>query len=458
MRASFVFAFILLFAQTAPAATLNVEVTRHGFTGPIEVAIAPRVDGRPPEWSSKKTLTARQTSVRFDGLSEGLYVVLASGPRPLQRLSAKANLGASGNTVRLEIPKGKTILRATLAGAPIPHATIVLTHDELRWDTRVETGDDGRFVDALWEPAVYTASVSRDPLSAPHRADVYVSPQVVTIDVPDRHVRGHVVDREGTPIAGAVVNLRSEASQSALTVRARSGPDGAFEFFGVREGAQTLTARMPSYVDSDAARFELNGPAGEHSVELTLTHGEPRVVRVVDARGAAIAGATLLTSCNGHVKSTAISNAEGRADVALPADAACAIYVVPQGGSIALARAEGSGPLTVRVPEGTSSLQLALKTDGGEAFSDLRLLMRIDGMVVPPEIARLLSSRGFSLMTNAEGNISLQHVPPGTYEFWPYRTAAEGQMLYEIASEFAAPISVRVLTGENIATIRFQAR
>jgi hypothetical protein len=101
---------------------------------------------------------------------------------------------------------------------------------------------------------------------------------------------------------------------------------------------------------------------------------------------------------------------------------------------------------------------MALKTDAGVAFSDLRLLMRIDGMVVPPEIARLLSSRGFSLTTNAEGSISLKRIPPGTYEFWPYRSAAEGQMLYETATDFAAPIAVRVLTGENNATIRFQAR
>lgn len=31
-------------------------------------------------------------------------------------------------------------------------------------------------------------------------------------------------------------------------------------------------------------------------------------------------------------------------------------------------------------------------------------------------------------------------------------------MLYETASELAAPIPVKVLTGENDATVRFQAR
>jgi hypothetical protein len=63
-------------------------------------------------------------------------------------------------------------------------------------------------------------------------------------------------------------------------------------------------------------------------------------------------------------------------------------------------------------------LKLALKSEGGDAFSDLWLLMRIDGMVVPPAIARQLATRGLSLVTNAERRVSLEHIPPGTYEFW----------------------------------------
>jgi hypothetical protein len=462
MRTFFVFAFVLLLDRTASAATLKVEVSRQGFTGPIQVAVAPRVDGRPPQWSATRTVAAGRSTVSFDGLTEGLYVVLASGPQPLQRLSAKANLGSDGSSLRLVIPRSKTVLRATLAGKPLARAGIALTHDELRWHTEVETGEDGRFTGELWEPGLYSANVTRDRTSAPHHvevsiSDVSISLRPLTIDVPDRHVRGRVL-AGGRPLAGAIVTLRSENSQSTLNVRTHSTPDGRFEFFGVREGALTLTARAPSYLDSDAARFELRGPSAQHSIDLELTRGEPRVVRVVDAHGHPISGATLLTSCDGHVKSRSVTNTEGSADVALPGGASCAIYVLPKEGSIAVGRFEGSERLLIRVPEGTSSLRLALRSEAGVAFSDLMLLMRIDGMVVPPEVARLLGSRGFSLVTNEEGSISLQRIPPGTYEFWPYRTTAEGQMIYETASEFAAPISVRVLTGENNATIRFQAR
>ena len=457
MRTFFVLASILLLDVTAAAAPLKIEVDRQGFTGPIQVALAPRADGRPPAWSTTNSLAARKSALTFDDVPEGLYVVLLSGPQPLQRLSAKANVGKDGSTLRLVILRAKTVLRATMAEKPLGGVAIALTHDELRWRTDVETGQDGRYAGELWEPGLYSVSVIRDRGSAPHSVDVRLSHQPVTIDVPDRHVRGRVL-AGGKPLANAVVMLRSETSESILNVRTHSAADGRFEFFGVREGALTLTARAPSYLDSDAVAIDLRGTPAQHSIDFELTRGESRAVRVVDTRDTPIAGAMLITSCDGHVKSTAITNADGITEAALPAAAACAIYVLPKEGSIAIAPVNGPEPLLIRVPESSSSLQLTLKTDGGEAFSGMRLLMRIDGEVVPPEIARLLGSRGFSLVTNDEGSIALQRIPAGTYEFWPYRTSAEGQMIYETATEFAAPISVNVLTGENNATVRFQAR
>jgi hypothetical protein len=455
---TFLFAFVLLLDPIASAATLRVEVSRQGFTGPIEVALASRVDGKPPQWSATKTLPSGKSSVSFDGLPAGLYVVLARGPQPLQRLSAKANLGSEDRTLRLVIPHSQTRLRVTLKGEPLPRAAVSLTHGELRWHTELETGEDGGFAGDLWEPGVYSASVWRDRTTAPHSLDVWLSPRPVTFDVPDRHVTGRIL-AGGKPLAGAVVTLRSETSDWTLNVRTHSAPDGQFEFFGVREGRLTLTARAPSYLDSDAVTFELRGTPGRHSLDVKLARGEPRAVRVTDTGGAPIAGATLITSCEGHVKSTSVTNTDGRADVALPGgDASCAVYALPKEGSIAVARVEASGPLLIRVPAGTSSLRLALKSAAGEVLSAVSLLIRIDGVTVPPSIARMLSSRGFSLVTNDEGAIALERIPPGTYEFWLYRDPDEGQMLYETASEFAAPISVNVLTGENHATVRLQTR
>ena len=457
MRTVFVFAVALLSARAASAATLKVEVSRQNFTGPIEVAVASREEGRRPDWSSPKKLSAGKSSASFDGLAPGLYAVMVSGPQPLQRLSAKANVGSNGGTIRVVIPQSTTEVRATVGGQPLPHAAITFTHKELRWPVDVETGEDGRFAGALWEEGVYIASVRRVPTAGPYSTDVWLSSKPVTIDVPNRHVTGRIL-AAGKPLAGASVDLRSDNGESILNVRTQSGPDGRFEFNGVREGPLTLTARASSYLDSDALEFELHGAKARHFVDVELSRGQPRAVRVADTRGDAIAGATLYTSCDGHVKSTAVTSAEGRADVALPGAGTCAIYALPKEGSMAIAPVEGSKALEIRVPEGAASLRLAVKSVAGEPFSAMSLLMRIDGVVVPPAVARAIGSRGFPLITDEEGNIALQRIPRGTYEFWPYRTSVEGQMLYETATEFDAPISVKVLTGENNATVKFRAR
>jgi hypothetical protein len=458
MRIHITPAVALFFALNASASTLKVEVNRNGFAGPVDVAIATRVEGAPPEWSATRTLASGKSTIELSGLQAGLYIVMLRGPQPLQRLSATANLGAEGSTIQFVIPRSTTTLRVTLAGRPLARAAVSLTHDALRWTTELAMGEDGRFEGELWEPGVYTARVQRDRAAAPHIADVTLSPRPLTIDVPDRGITGRVIDDDGNPIAGAEVTLRSESGHSTLTVRTQSAPDGRYEFFGVREGTHTVSARAPSYLISDPVELELRGGPTHHQADLKLTRGMQRAVRVVDGRGAGLGNATILTACEGHVKSTSVTDEEGWAHVALPDSGSCVLYAFPREGSIGMARLTGTGNLVIRVPAGSSSLRLTLKSEGGEVFSGLPLLMRVDGVVIPPAIARQLANRGFPLVTDEDGSISLVHIPPGTYEFWPYRTEAEGQMIYEVAAEIAAPIAVNVVTGENNATVRFKAR
>lgn len=452
-----VFSSLLVLSLSASAADLRIAVDRNGFTGPIEMMLAPRVEGTPPQWSASKTLDAAESAATFTGLAEGLYLVLARGPQPLQRLSAKANVGGSGGALRLTLPKGKTSLRVTLGGRPVARAAVLLTEEEWLWDTRLEAGDDGRFAGALWQPGAYTASVWRDRAASPYVADVALSAEPLTIDVPDRLVSGRVVGEDGRPVAGAKVILRTQGEQLTLTAGASSGPDGRFEFFGVREGAQALRAKAPSYLDSDVATFELLGASARHSLDLRLARGTQRTVRVVDQYSDPVRGAMLFAACSGHIKSTALTDEHGQAEVALPDAGGCSIYALPEDGALAVAQVAGKGPLVVRVREGTSSLKLALKSESGQAFSDMWLLMRIDGTVVPPAVSHQLFTRGLRLMTNAEGSISLAHIPPGTYDFWPYRSEAEGQMLYDVGWAMAAPISLDVVSGENSATVRLRA-
>ncbi|HEX7676725.1 MAG TPA: carboxypeptidase-like regulatory domain-containing protein, partial [Thermoanaerobaculia bacterium] len=362
---------LLAISLSASAADLRVAVNRNGFTGPIELALAPRVEGTPPQWSASKTIAAGESATTFTGLPQGLYLVLARGPQPLQRLGAKANVGTNGGVLRFTLPNGKTSLQVRMAGRPLARAAVLITEDELLWDTRLETGGDGRFEGVLWQPGAYTASVWRNRASAPHMADVALSEKLLTIDVPDRHVVGRVVGQDGRPMAGATVILRTQGDHITLTARTSSAPDGRFEFFGVREGAQALSAKAPSCLNSDVSNFELFGAPARKSLDLKMARGTQRSVRVIDRHSNPAAGAMLFAACGGNVKSTALTNEQGRAEVALPDSGGCSIYALPKEGSLAVVQVAGEGALVLRVPEGSSSLKLALKSESGAAFSDI---------------------------------------------------------------------------------------
>jgi hypothetical protein len=445
----------LLLATTLAAGTLRVEIDRNGVAGPLDVAVGTREETAAPKWIATRTLTAKQSSASFEELQPGLFTVLVRGAQPLQCISTPISVGNSPVTTRLKIPRNVLTLQVLLGGKPLPNASLSLQHDALLWTTEVETDPRGTFKGESWESARFLGKVWRDRSTAGHVIDVLLPERgSLTIDVPDRHVRGRVVDEQGDVIPEAVVILRTATGDVTQSLRTSTRPDGTFEFFGVEAGAQILSARAPSHLNSDALTFELASDSQTREVELKLAYGEQRELKVVDAHGEAIAGATLVAACGGNVKSTAVTNHTGSAPLATPQGVRCSFYALPREGSLAAIHTQG----TVRVPAAVSSLRLQLLTDSNEPLGDVSLLMRVNGEMIPPAVGRQFALRGFDLTTGEDGTMSLARIPSGTYEFWPYRGEAEGLMLYELAGDMAAPITLTVKTGENEARIKLRKR
>jgi hypothetical protein len=87
------------------------------------------------------------------------------------------------------------------------------------------------------------------------------------------------------------------------------------------------------------------------------------------------------------------------------------------------------------------------------------LLMRFDGVVVPPEIAdALASTQGLNLAKGEGPDVRLEKIPGGLYEFWPYRTSEEAEAILSIADGVGAPIQIDVRTGDNSVAVQFAAR
>jgi hypothetical protein len=133
--------------------------------------------------------------------------------------------------------------------------------------------------------------------------------------------------------------------------------------------------------------------------------------------------------------------------------------VVPNEGSLAIRRLRTADEdvLRVSVPSGSASLEIVMLTTEGAALPDVGLLMRYNGELIPPEVGREIERYlGVALHTDANGTTTLPHIPPGVYEFWPYRS--EGEAASIVAAALAAPINVNVVTGPNKATVRFRRR
>jgi hypothetical protein len=183
-----------------------------------------------------------------------------------------------------------------------------------------------------------------------------------------------------------------------------------------------------------------------------------RELRIVDSDRKPVARALVTCATGADVRAIAHSDDEGRVLLATPENESSVAWIAPPGGSFAVVRF-GTGdakPETVVVPRASAALDVRTLTTTSDALPSVKLLMRYNGHLVPPDVAKLLPKENVSLLTNDQGQAVLARIPTGIYEFWPYASDAEVEALIASASLLPAPIHVNVVTGENRVTVRFE--
>jgi hypothetical protein len=401
---------------------------------------------------STRDLASSAREARFDNLAPGVYRIVLRGRGALERLSARAVLG-SGDTLRIELapkPRAATI-RVIRAGKPLDGATVELAHEEHGWRSRVAANEET----TLWEPGMFEIAVRGAGLVTPHAGRIELGAGTTTIDVPSGSIGGFVRDTAGAAIPRAMVVLSTTHNGLTTTVRTKSDAMGRFDFTAVAAGRQTLRADAPGFLWLEPVTFEAN----ERELDLVLDRGRSRTVSVMASDGTPVSGAFIAATNNASISATAITGDDGRAIVATPAGGAT-LFVVPKDGSFAIRRI-GADEARVRVdvPPAAASLEVAMLTTAGAPISEVSVLLRYNGELVPPDVSRELERRQrLRLITDSEGRIQLARVPRGTYELWPYRSQEEADALVASASAIEAPANVNVVTGENRVTLRFRSR
>lgn len=451
--------FVAWLAAAGPAAkTSSLVVTVSGVQRDVEVTLQRWDDRDRGVDVAHRRLGGGTWSAAFDALDRGTYAVIVRGQGPLAVSTTRINLG-SGEQRRaaISIHPVQVDGSASFAGKPLARATLAFSNVALHWRAEVTTDAAGRFTAELWQPASVLVTASGGALKASFTDTVELRGGRFDFVVPNRQVRGRIVDAaSGRGVPNALVFLRTAHDTVRTNPHTTTDANGAFLFNAVAPGAQHLTVLSPDYVIPDAVDFATKEGDPPRVVDVALDTGAPRSLRVVSHDGRPAAGAELDAVAGGEIRAMTYTDAEGRATIPLPRDGEAKVYVVPREGAFAVVGARDAERVTL--PRPSSSLRIVTRSTDGAPLPNVELLMSFNGAVVPPVVARRIGVlQGLRLMTNGDGEAVLRNIPPGWYQFWPYRGEEEAQAILA-ASSIEAPIALNVKTGENTVAVDFQKR
>ena len=186
-------------------------------------------------------------------------------------------------------------VRSAADGAPIGRARVVAQSANSGPHVTL-TGADGRYVLTGLPLGSYTITVTRTGY-APRRygearntgpAQVNMAPtwRVTDIDVtlePGRHIAGRILDEDGTPFAGAVVEAlvaRADGGRDALAAIASSRTDdrGEFRVYGLAPGEYFVSAADPAFGSVTAAAGVLRYSPTYHPGVVSPGEAKPVIV------------------------------------------------------------------------------------------------------------------------------------------------------------------------------------
>lgn len=461
------FVLILMMLAAGSAAAASIDATIRGTEQPLDVQLLLRDGGENWRAVAHKTLPAKTRRVRFDGLEAGVYQLLVRGPAATEHLATKVGLGRTdAHRITITIEPFVLAGRITLGGTEIGAGGLLLKHREFHSRAEILLAADGTFRVPFWQRGTFSYNV-RGPALPNDYSDVAqlegASPGPLAIAIPDTRISGIVRDaKSNQPVDGATVALQTNVDGREEHVRATTGPDGRFDFIGIKPGGHIVRVDAPRYLEPEPVAFALTADAPFRELDLRLDAGRSVALVVIDKEQNPVANAKVFVVADSKLRARGTTGEDGRASMPVPAGEAATLFVVAAEGPFAMMRVprgDGNGRLQVYLPSFASSLLIRAQTTGGETMPPFSLLMRYDGELVPTEVAEELADvQGLRLATGPDGEAHLRNIPSGSYEFWPYRSKGEAESIVAAGSTFLAPIQVNVRMGENRIAVKFASR
>ena len=326
---------------------------------------------------------------------------------------------AAGETrdISFTLRAGGVIVSGTvgdIGGGPIANATVHLFGDNNAAFTAL-TAADGAYRLSI-APGNFSVQVRHDAYAGTGR-NVAVTGSI-RLDwqlVPAGTIRGVVIARDtGRPVPHASVTTGAPFAEAVL-----AGDDGTFTLTGCPPGTVRLSANAPGYVADSALALPVG--VGEHVDAVTLYADRAFAIRgrVVDDKGAAVAGAVVAD--------------DGGAPVTTGADGAFELDRLPRSPPYAL---HATSPDAV--PSPYVNVAVVDRDVTGVAI-DVARGVAVRGRVEPGAAAALelfataLADRDGSLLFDASsddaGAFAFEHLGPGSYKLTARTPTGESGVL-----------------------------
>ncbi|HEX7832582.1 MAG TPA: carboxypeptidase-like regulatory domain-containing protein, partial [Thermoanaerobaculia bacterium] len=415
-----------------------------------------------------QSLPAGERRVRFEGLASGIYQLRLHGSVPTEQLGTKIAIGNGDvRSTTITVQPFTVTGHITFGGTNLGTGALVLRHPELHWRAAIPIGTDGTFRAPFWQRGTFTSDVRSPALPTSFNDTVDLADGManvaLNIAIPDGRITGIVRDQKtGAPVPNAVIGLQTDIANGEQHVRLLTGPDGKFDFAGIRYGKHTVRVYPPQHLEPEPIAFTLDDSHRLRELDVRVDAGRAVAFTVIDRDNDPVANAKVFAVTEGKLRARTTTDEDGRATVAVPAGESATLVVIGEEGPfgmLRIPREQEGGRLQLHLPRSTSSLLIRAQTTTGATMPQFSLLMRYNGVLVPTEVAEELANiQGVQLMTDANSDVNLQNIPSGSYEFWPYRTDDEAEAIVSSADAVLAPIQVNVKTGENKIAVKFASK
>jgi hypothetical protein len=453
--------------QLSRAAELSLTIDRNGSSAKtIQVGI-----DRDDEQAEKlvkvgqKNLPSTANDLSFGNLEPGHYRITLRGDGPLQMFSTEADLPPGEKTTsRIRIEPGDLTVSVTFGDHPLPGATVEIGNSERGLRGTVTLNDLGVAVTEIWQGGTVITIVRSAVMSTPFISyrKLELSPETqLAIAIPDRRISGVVVDRgTGRPVPEADVTLSTQVNGESGSVVVVSDASGRFEFKGVKAGNESIGVTAEHYLHAAPTTFVLGEAENTRDLRIELNAGVSRTVRITTAGGSTAARASIVTVVGGQIVSVDEADMQGVATIPTPERVSSLLLIAARDGSLAARRlappnsAGDDPPIDVLLPPPSVVVRIIARSTKQEAVQGLGFMIRFDGEMIPFAAQQTLFH--LPIYTNGNGEVNVQRLPEGEYEFWPFEN--EEDALAITAAPNSPAVRFHAHAGLNEAEITFKER